>query len=62
MSSSNNFTVPTLSLSSSRAKKNQASNIPTKDSYNLDKFAYTNNQNDINFENKFQNTFNTASI
>jgi len=49
----NNFTVPTLSLSSSRAKKQTGSSIPTRDysqyvhsqSYQL--------QNDNNFDNRY---------
>jgi len=48
---SNNFNVPALSLSSSRAKKQYGSSIPTRD-YQIGQSNITINQNDINVNNR----------
>jgi hypothetical protein len=48
----NNFTVPTLSLSTSRSKKTHTSVVPTRDyTYHLSS-TVTNNQNDAISDNK----------
>lgn len=46
--SSNNFSVPALSLSTSRAKKQYGSSIPTRDYSQIGQSNITVNQNDIN--------------
>ena len=46
------FSVPTLSLSGSRARR-QIANVPTKDYSQLSSTFIANNQNDINLDNKF---------
>lgn len=53
---SNGFTVPTLSLTASRAKKQYGSVIPTRDYSHTQLNTNTNNQNDANIDNKTQPT------
>ena len=49
----NNFTVPTLSLSSSRAKKQPGSSVPTRDySQYTQSYSYQ-EQNEPNLESKY---------
>jgi hypothetical protein len=53
---SNGFTVPTLSLTGSRAKKQYSGLVPTRDYSHILSNNPPANQNDANIENKIQPT------